>query len=98
MDEKINQKYGLIIVFYNDHWSIGKVKYILQFPELGGKNILKNKDYRQYRTEYEKDLPTYGLGTKRTLDAYWSFTGIDLENKISKSRLKYCGFEEDEES
>jgi len=76
---------------YNDHFSIGKVKYILRLPDYDD----PKQNYTQFFPEYEQDRKKYGLGKKRTIDEYWKFVDVDIEAKTSKSRIKFCGVEED---
>lgn len=62
---------------YNDNDATNKIKMLLQL----------DPDAHTTVPEYVKlNIEKYGLGTKRTLQQYYDFTGIDIKNKtVSKN-------------
>jgi hypothetical protein len=61
---------------FNGRDAEAKVRAILKIPKDGDPKVEWN--------------PTYGLGTKRTLEQYYEFAGIDPVTKTSKSKDKFC--------
>lgn len=50
------------------------------------KNLLQLKEATEISHDLQKNLHVYGLGTQRTLQQYYEFAGIDVENEqVSKN-------------
>jgi len=89
--EKMPKIWGDPDVHYNAIWSQGKVKYYFKQD----KNPY-NTSYAQYIPDYEKDRPIYGMGNVRTIEEYHAYTAIDVDNRKTLSRIKFCNREETE--
>jgi len=57
---------------YSDMDAFNKVKHYLRFI---------NDDIRQLPEHVSVNMDKYGLGTKRSLESYWKFTGIDTKKQ-----------------
>jgi len=80
-------------VGYNSKWALGKVKYFLK-QDL---DPLKT-DYAKNIPEYDIDKQKYGLGTFRTIEDFWAFSGVFPFNRTTLSREKFCKLVETEKS
>ena len=63
--------------YYSDMDAFNKIRYIIGL----------DKDDSKLKPEMKVDIDKYGLGTVRTLQQYYEFTGIDIKNRTVKKNF-----------
>ena len=81
-------------IVFHSYYRTGEAKFHEDIPTWHIKNKQSIQRARRIlQLEKPPILPgsePYALGTKRTIQAYWDFAGLDPATKTSKSKEKFC--------